>query len=159
MSKLCGLCSASKPLPPSMKVPKQLPLPSTKEKAGPTPSLFREEHSILNNTTSIERNSDSFEIARENRLSVILEVDSTRNTPNWDKRESAEIFWEDTPPRSLNRDRLLGRKLSTAHFSFDKPDRDDIRRRLFWEEMASIAETKAIKPPPRDVSASGSNSD
>jgi hypothetical protein len=164
MSKFCGLCPSSKPL--DNKVLHRKSGKKTKADANDPrwPSTEeRDSLSDLRDTTSIyiSRKGTELHSARQlswGQLSAILEVDSTKGTPNWEKTEAAALgTWEkgirvSNFGKGKGKTRFLERRESEEKLL----DEDYFGAFAFRRRMSDTMEPRAIQPPSRDVRLSHS---
>lgn len=153
MSRLCGLCP--RPSKKTLRTKQLLLLGSADERDGP--NALHTERSTLDSTSPRE-NRVHFAWAREDQLSVIFEVDSTRNTPIWEKTEAACFNLEKTFRKpGPYRTRFIDENPSTESIEGQDLYREEIQREVIWEEKRdTMAEShpptpRPIQPPPRDV--------
>ena len=145
MSAFCGLCSST--------YKRQKPL---LEKWGEL------------NDVEITARDRTFEWAREDQLSAIIELDSTKGTPQWEKTEAEAHNWGNTAGSSSHKPHILepveeevrtpvtpkGKGPSyPTHSDRRKTKRPPlIRRNVTMSGRTTPSTPRPIQPPPRDVS-------
>lgn len=108
-------------------------------------------------TRLLQRKSADFEWARNDQLSVILEIleETSRNTPNWEKEESALGLDRALPaPRPqippLKRTRFVDRDSNIR--PIPEHQHYEYFGKMSSEQRSSPGTPRPIAPPPRDVS-------